>query len=354
MKVLLYGPINSLSGYGARTRSLYSDLINLSIIPDLSITHWGNTLDGYEYMPTDGIADAYDHIFYVGMLDEIPIFPDGIIHYVTAGIETDMMYDFNLPPGTEILTSSRHSSRLIKVKNQVLPESILVPTRTLAVSTKRRILIAGAWIGGSKEGEDRKNIPRSIAVAMQLIAQSDNPSQYELVILTSMGTYSEIERSYIENYLIHLKQKFQMDVLVEFHHGMLSEKELFNLYESCQLMFTLTHGEGFGRHIAEFMALGGKVVAPKYSGYLDFADTSDNILLDVEMVDVPTSIINKWILPGSHWANVSDQTLIKFYDQFNSLPESFWNEISIININSIKTSNDTINLLLKEILFTNK
>ena len=48
------------------------------------------------------------------------------------------------------------------------------------------------------------------------------------------------------------------------------------------------------------------------------------------------------------------QTLINFFNQFNSLPDKFWNEISNENIDSIKLSNDTVNLLLKEILFSNK
>jgi hypothetical protein len=351
MKVLLIGPINSLSGYGARTRALYADLINLDVIPDLRITNWGNTLNFYDNFPTDTISDEYDYIFYAGMLDETPLFPKGMVYYVTAGIETDKMYNFSLSPGTKILTSSTHSSNLIKVENKVLPESVEIhhEKATRRYENIRRILISGAWIGGSQIGEDRKNIPLSIKTAIEMISQSSDPEIYELWVHTSMGTYSEIERTYIANLISHLNERYK--IKIKLFHGILLDDELYDMYSKCQLMLTLTHGEGFGRHLAEFMSTGGKLIAPKFSGYLDYASTSDNYLMDVDVDNVPDAVINKWILKDSKWANVNPNNIMKMFAWFNQLDDDFWNHRSDINIHAIEKNNMKSYKVLEEILY---
>lgn len=351
MKVLLIGPINSLSGYGARTRALYSDLVNLDVIPDLQITNWGNTLNFYTNIPTNEVAEQYDYIFYVGMLDETPLFPEGTVYYVTAGIETDMMYDFNLQLGSKILTSSEHSSTLIKIGNSVLPEMVEIhyEKTTIHYEKTRRILIAGAWIGGSQIGEDRKNIPLSIKTAIEMISQTPDPESYELWIHTSMGTYSELERTHIANLISHFNERYK--IKIKLFHGILSADELYDMYSKCQLMLTLSHGEGFGRHLAEFMSTGGKVIAPKFSGYLDFASISDNYLMDVDMVNVPTSVVNKWIHKDAKWANVNPNNISKMIVWFNNLNDDFWNYRSDLNINAIEKNNMKSYKVLKEILY---
>jgi hypothetical protein len=342
--------MNSLSGYGARTRALYNDLLDLGVTPDLAITNWGHTLNFYSYTPTDGTEDDYDFIFFVGMLTDRVLLPSGKLYFVTAGIETDTMYDFNLGLEAKILTSSQHSSNLIKLSNTVLPESVpMTETRGSYDANIRRILISGAWIGGSQLGEDRKNIPHSIKVALDMISQSPNSSLYELWIHTTLGTYTEMERAYIHNLISHFNES--SSVKIKLIHGILSESELYDVYSQCQVMFTLTHGEGFGRHLAEFMSVGGKLIAPRYSGYLDFADTEDNYLLVADLTKVPQSAVNRWILPESKWATVNGNEISNMFTWFNNLSESYWNTLSEINIESIKNNNDKSYNVLKKILF---
>lgn len=347
MKILVIGPAYSISGYGERTRQLIYDLQKLSYSVDIQSSSWGNTIndeftfDCGAYNPNQ----TYDVVFYVGMLDEVPLPPINTKKYiaVTAGIETDTMYAFSNTADL-ILVSSEHSKSLIP-ESKVLPESINgFAKRDSKTIEQKRILISGAWIGGQTIGEDRKNIPYSVYKLLEIIGQSADPSCYEIVLHTSMGTYSELERYEITNFITHLKDKTQTPVRIEFHHGILTHTELTNLYHSCQYMFTLTHGEGFGRHIAEFMATGGRIIAPNYSGYLDFANTPDNIMLPVNLVNIPTSMINKWLLKESKWAEVEDTAFKEL--NLDNLDYS----ISETNILSIEENNKKSLSILSEIL----
>lgn len=347
MKILVIGPAYSISGYGERTRQLIYDLRKLSYSVDIQVSTWGNTIND-EFTFDCGIYNPnqiYDVVFYVGMLDEIPLPPNNTKKYiaVTAGIETDTMYPFSSIADL-ILVSSEHSKALIP-ESKVLPESINGFTKRKGeITEQKRILISGAWVGGQGIGEDRKNIPYSVYKLLEIIGRSSDPNHYEIVLHTSLGTYSELDRYEITNFITHLKDKAQSSVRIEFHHGILTHEELNNLYQSCQYMFTLTHGEGFGRHIAEFMSTGGRIIAPNYSGYLDFANTSDNIMLPIKLVNIPNSMINKWLLKESKWAEVEDVALLEL--NLDNLDYG----MSETNILSIEENNRKSLSILSEIL----
>ena len=54
---------------------------------------------------------------------------------------------------------------------------------------------------------------------------------------------------------------------------------LGSLYRACNCFVTPTLGEGFGHPIAEAMACGLKVIAPKSTGIVDYCNTKNSILL---------------------------------------------------------------------------
>lgn len=58
------------------------------------------------------------------------------------------------------------------------------------------------------------------------------------------------------------------------------------LYRACDCYVSATQGEGFGQPIAEAMACGLKVIAPKSTGMLDYCTTSNSLLVDVEEKEI--------------------------------------------------------------------
>ena len=53
-------------------------------------------------------------------------------------------------------------------------------------------------------------------------------------------------------------------------HGDLTEPEMQSLYAKMDCMITATHGEGFGLPLFEFALHGKPIIAPDWSGHLDF------------------------------------------------------------------------------------
>ena len=72
------------------------------------------------------------------------------------------------------------------------------------------------------------------------------------------------------------------------------------------------HGEGFGRPMLEASMVGLPVIAPGWSGQMDFLSQTDSMLLGGELVKVPKS--QHWkdiIIPESQWFNVNETQAYK-------------------------------------------
>jgi len=71
---------------------------------------------------------------------------------------------------------------------------------------------------------------------------------------------------------------------------------------------TFTHGEGFGRPLLEASLSEKIVIAPNWSGHLDFLNKNNSVLLPGVMTDVHKSALPKDILvEGAKWFTINYQ-----------------------------------------------
>ena len=91
--------------------------------------------------------------------------------------------------------------------------------------------------------------------------------------------------------------------------GDLSDSEMNSLYNHPKIkaMISLTHGEGYGRPLAEFSVTGKPVIVTNYSGHLDFI-AKHGILLEGELKQVHPSVVwDEVIVNHSQWFYVNYQ-----------------------------------------------
>ncbi|MDP1874855.1 glycosyltransferase family 4 protein [Phenylobacterium sp.] len=80
----------------------------------------------------------------------------------------------------------------------------------------------------------------------------------------------------------------------------MSDNEVKNLFRNADVFVSLHRSEGFGRGLAEAMALGTPVVATGWSGNMDFMDAETALLVDHRLVPVkPGEYLHG---EGQHWA----------------------------------------------------
>ena len=165
-------------------------------------------------------------------------------------------------------------------------------------------LSVGQWTKGNY-GEDRKDLGRTIKVFYETFANKKN--QPALILKTNGATYSIMDKEDCLQKMRDVKSKFPSDWKlpnVYLLHGDMSMEELNYLYNHPKVksLYSLTHGEGFGRPLLEATMTGLPVIATNWSGHIDFLDEKDSILIDGELKQVPKSIVWKdIIIPQSAW-----------------------------------------------------
>ena len=90
-------------------------------------------------------------------------------------------------------------------------------------------------------------------------------------------------------------------------HGELSDKEmnaLFN-HEKVKCHVSFTHGEGFGHPLLLASLSGKPVLAPNWSGHLDFLSSNPENLLQGKVEQINPAAANQWLIKESGWFNVA-------------------------------------------------
>jgi glycosyltransferase involved in cell wall biosynthesis len=120
-------------------------------------------------------------------------------------------------------------------------------------------------------------------------------------------------------------------------HGDLTDEEMNDLYNhpKVKTMVTFTHGEGYGRPLLEFSAIGKPIIASNWSGHLDFLKYA--IKLPGELMKVHGSAVNKWILDGSKWFRVNyayaSQLLVDVMDNYKKYQKQAVKQREYVNEN---------------------
>lgn len=348
---LIQGPVSTVSGYGAHCRDIVRALIkkypkwNIQIVD----TRWGNTPRNYLKKNRDN--DIITRLYRSNTLKEqpdifIPVLipnefqPIGKFNVgITAGIETTLCsyqwlqglnkMDLNIVPSqhaanvfkntiyTAKTSTGKDAGKKIQLQKpiEVLFEGvntdIYYKTDNIMPSIKKimaqveenfAFLTVGHWITGNI-GHDRKNIGATIQVFCDTFKTVPPNKRPALILKVSRGTFSISDREQVLKLINAIRYDDSLPN-VYLIHGDLTDKEMNCLYNHPKIkaMLSFTHGEGYGRPLAEFAVSKKPIIAPKWSGQIDFLNDQYSVLLEGELKQVHRSAVKEnIILPQSKW-----------------------------------------------------
>lgn len=340
-------PIDTYSGYGARSRDLVKALINLDkynvkILPQ----RWGNTPWGF-------IKDHKEwHFLQPHMLDspQLPKQPE-IWAQVTVPNEFQPLGKFNIgfTAGIETtvcapqwieglnrmdlnIVSSEHAKNTFvnskfeqkdQKTNQIIrtielqkPIEVLFEGANLETYLPKKsefdlstieedfaYLFVGHWMQGDI-GEDRKNVSALIKTFFE--AFKNKTKTPALILKTSRAGSSYMDRESILSAIDKIRNSVEAKKLPNVYliHGELSDSEINELYnhKKVKAMVNLTKGEGFGRPLLEFSLTKKPIIVTNWSGHLDFLHPDYTTLINGELKNVHKSAaVKDMILEESQW-----------------------------------------------------
>ena len=347
-------PIDTLSGYGARSRDIVKALIKHEKYDIKVISQrWGST--------PFGALDRNDPedqkiLNLIWNQPQLPFQPDIWIQItvpnefqavgkynigVTAGIETTLC-DVSWIEGCNrmnlILASSNHAKQVFqstsfekKDKNTNQTVEVVKLTRPVEVLfegvdlTKYNFvpddlldgelvesldeieeefcyLFVGHWLQGVL-GEDRKNVGYLIKAFSETF--KNRKVRPALILKTNSATCSIMDREDILKKIDEVRKTVKGDLPnVYLLHGELEDRDVNQLYNhpKVKAMVSLTKGEGFGRPLLEFSLAKKPIIASAWSGHMDFLNPEWNVLVGGELKQVhPSAVVQNMILDQSQW-----------------------------------------------------
>lgn len=341
-------PIDTFSGYGARSRDFVKSLIQLKdkewdikIMPQ----RWGDTpwnflsqddplrqrfIGGLEQQP-----DVWIQITVPNEFQRVGKFNIG----VSAGIETTI-YPGEFIEGSNRmdlnLVSSEHSKQVAlstqfdkvdKNTNQKIgvikiekPIEVLFEGLDLDIyykkSSKSTILDSikeefcflhtGHWLPGAF-GESRKNTANLIKTFLETF-NTPSKNKPALILKTNNVNYSLLDREQILKHINRIKDMVSGNLPnIYLIHGELTDEEMNQLNNDPKVkaFVSFTKGEGYGRPLAEAAITGKPVIAPNWSGHKDFLHPDYNILVGGELKNVHKSAANQFLIEQSQWFNIN-------------------------------------------------
>jgi glycosyltransferase involved in cell wall biosynthesis len=352
-------PIDTYSGYGARSRDivkalLKSDKYDIKILPQ----RWGSTPFGFLQADNPEHKQILDCIWNqpqlpkqpeVWMQITVPNEFQAIGKFnigVTAGIETtvcDPSWLEGLNRMNLNLVSSEHAKKVFEQSafeqrdrnqgNQVVghiklekPVEVLfegVDTNIYqkldkvinsevgdvldSINEEFNYLFVGHWLQGEL-GQDRKDTGMLIKTFLEIFkGKTKKPG---LILKTSSATYSIIDRDEILEKINKIRAFVGDDGTlpnVYLLHGELEDTEINELYNHPKVKahVSFTKGEGYGRPLLEASISQKPVIAPNYSGHIDFLDAEMSTLLPGQVTQIhPSAVIQNMLLPESGWFTV--------------------------------------------------
>ena len=341
-------PIDTYSGYGARSRDFVKSLIELDQYEvKILAQRWGRTSDNFIDSNKEKWGFLKQHI--IPQLAEKPDYwcqitvpnefqPVGKYNIgLTAGIETTVC-DGSWIEGCNkmdlILTSSNHSKRvfetstfykdgkedqLIKLEKpvKVLLEGADLDTFKIIktfknkelynhindISEKDAYLFVGHWMQGEL-GHDRKNVGLLVKMFYEIFKEVKNKPA--LILKSSVVGGSLSDREEILRRLDMIKDSIPSKDLPSIYliHGELSDKEMNEVYNHPKIktMVCLTKGEGFGRPLLEFSLVDKPIITTGWSGHTDFLNEGDVGFISGELENVHGSAhVPNMLLKESQW-----------------------------------------------------
>jgi glycosyltransferase involved in cell wall biosynthesis len=371
-------PIDTYSGYGARSRDLVKSIIELNkydvkILPQ----RWGNTAFGFiednpewnflekHIIPQmDSKPDIWAQITVPNEFQPVGNYNIGF----TAGIETTLCaapwiegmnrMDINIVSSEhskQVFLSSvydkmdQNTNQKIGVTKIEKPIEVLLeggdldtykPLKTSelkelnllkdinSIPEKFAFLAVGHWMQG-EIGEDRKNLGVTIKSFYETF--KNKKKKPALIIKTSMANSSYMDRREIMRKLDLIRNSC-MGKLPNIYilHGDFTNQEMNELYNhpKVKAMVSHTRGEGFGRPLLEFSLVNKPIICSGWSGQIDFLNNNFTLLLQGQLTNVhPSAQVKDVLIPEARWfqpnAMEINKAYIDVYDNYK-----FWLERS--------------------------
>jgi hypothetical protein len=347
-------PIDTMSGYGARSRDLVKSIIELDkydvkILPQ----RWGNTPWGFIESHKEKWGFLKNHILNQPQMDRQPEIwaqvtipsefqPVGKFNIgFTAGIETtvcapdwiDGLNRMNLN-----IVSSEHSKKVfeestfeqkdertgqivrqIKLEKPVKvlfegadleiykplessTKSVKTFSQLTAIKEDFAYLFVGHWLQGDV-GEDRKNVGLLVKAFYETF--KNKMKKPALILKTSSGGASYLDRERILQKIALIRDSVKSNNVPNVYlvHGDFSDEEMNQLYNypKVKAMVNLTKGEGFGRPLLEFSLVKKPILTTGWSGHTDFLNPEFTVMVEGELTKVHPSAANQWLIKESQW-----------------------------------------------------
>ena len=343
--IVISSPLDTYSGYGARSRDLIKAIINQNKYNvKLLSQRWGNTRFGYlkdhnENELLSLIIPKVDQQPDIWIMITVPNEFQKIGKYnigITAGMETTIV-DPSWLEGCNrmdvIFSSSKHSKkvfestafdvedkgkkRTIKLTTpvEVLLEGVdldkYLPVKsTLDLSDIKEsfcYLNVGHWMQGEL-GHDRKNIGYLIKAFLETFKNKTNPPA--LLLKTMKVGTSILDREAILDQVNQVRSTVKGKLPnIYVLHGEVSDEEMNELYNhpKVKAMVSFTKGEGFGRPLAEFALSKKPIICSGWSGQTDFLMPDMSILIGGTLENVHKSAaVKNMLLEQAQWFKPDD------------------------------------------------
>ena len=399
---LVTAPVATRSGYGAHSRDICRALIKLDRY-DVRIwnVRWGST-------PMNALIqdDPNDKIIIDKLIDNpnLPRQPDIHIHIVipnefqpmakynigiTAGLEMTVCppqwiegmnrMNMNIVPSTFVknimstiaydVQDEQTKQKKGELKNEKPIEVLFEGTDTniykktnefskefvdemKKVDDTFNFLYVGHWLAGGL-GKDRKDTGMLLKVFLETF--KNMKKQPGLIMKTSGAGFSVLDREDILKKIEEIKHNVDGKLPnVYFLHGDFTDDEMNQLYNHPKVKahMTLTHGEGFGRPLLEATISQKPVIAPNWSGHVDFLTKNLAVLLDGELQNVEKGAVpDDMLTEGAQWFTVNyQQTSAVMKDVYKSYRKYTLNAKKLGVVNKSKFSLDAMTRELGKIL----
>jgi len=223
------------------------------------------------------------------------------------------------------------------------------------VENNWNFLFVGHWLQGDF-GHDRKDLASMIQTFLTTFKGKKNAPG--LILKASQATFSVMDRTEVLKKIRLIKENIHSGAKdfpnIYLLHGDLEDEEMNQLYNHPKVKahITFTHGEGFGRPLLEASLSGKPIIAPAWSGHVDFLNKTQSVLLQGVMTPVHKSSLPKdMLVEGTQWFTVNYQNAARhMLYVFNNLQKYKEPTRKLAMANSGKFSLNNMTKVFKTIL----
>jgi len=180
------------------------------------------------------------------------------------------------------------------------------------IETSFNFLTAGQWGEmNSPLGSDRKDLGNLILYFLQAFRGRKDVGFIAKIYGQNNSTPDWI---YTKNRIRHLRTLAGGDEYPKIHlvHGTMTELELARLYHhpKVKAFVTTTHGECWGRHIAEAVAAGLPILCTGWGAHMEFLSSRHSAFFDYKLEPVPQAALWSGVIDqGTQWATCEPESV---------------------------------------------